>query len=153
MTAPAGSSLDVLGLVYHHVARLKQIGPPDPLGQAARAFEADGSPHLAEGARLLEEDVRFRMDLLSRVGIRFDFENGRALLPSKGRRGRRVDIMSRIIGAAFDELDPSDWYSMETVGKIREKLAEMFDVNDVHEPDSLTNTRIRKAIERHIEGG
>ena len=144
MTSPAGPSLDALGRVYHHVARLKQIGPPDPLGQAARALEADDSPDLAECVRVLEKEARWRMDLLAGVGIRFDFENGRALLPSKGRRGRPVDIISRIIGAAFDELDPDDWYSMETVEKIRERLAKMFDVND-----PLTDTRIRKAIERH----
>ncbi len=149
---PRRLSLAAWMAIVPAVERLRRTGPPESLAGAARALEAcpelPGSRDAAAAVWRLERSARAQLAGLRAIGIEFDFETGFARLPTGGRRGPPQALLTRLIGAAFDDMDlrPSGhWWTPETYRAVRERLALFLDPAEIADiPDST----IRGAIER-----
>lgn len=139
---------------------------PDDPGVFRRAADAVARlhPHLlgepgaaataVHALRQIEERVREHLDELDRLGVSYDGDGpGGKLAKEPGRRGPKYLIRSRVIAAAWEQIDrggEDGWYAESTIQAVRDVLRGWaIALGAVELEEELTDTAIRKAIERY----
>lgn len=110
---------------------LSRTGHPDLLEAQADRLErlaatSDDETNSARMAavqelRQLADAARVCMGELERMGCRFNFKKGCAVLV-KGGKGGPKHLLSVIIPMVLADLDPSTWHDRETLDRIRAEL-------------------------------
>lgn len=140
---------------------LRQIGDPAVLESAADVLERAGNlglimffphvcdedllPEVVEELRSFAAEARRSLEMIEAFGLTWDFERGRATFPSK-RRGKKRELGTELVGAAFRELYPGTWkgqFDRETLARLRGRLVYLLP------DDELTDKALKSRLQRY----